>query len=53
MNSSVPGGAAIAVTIVRNYDPERRDKKLAEYQAEPHEIDATPEVTNAATDVIE
>jgi hypothetical protein len=53
MTSSVPGGVAIAVTIVRNYNPERRDKKLAEYQAEPHEIDATLEVTNAVTDLIE
>ena len=51
--SSVPGGAPIELKIVRNYNPERRDKKLAEYQAEPHEIDATLEVTNAVTELIE
>jgi hypothetical protein len=53
LNSSVPGGASIEVKIVRNYNPERRDKKLAEYQSEPHEIDATLEVTNAVTELIE
>ena len=53
LNSSVPGGTPVPVTIVRNYNPERRDKKLAEYQSEPHEIDATLEVVNATTDLIE
>ena len=53
MPSSVPGGTPIEVKLVRNYNPERRDKKLAEYQSEPHEIDATLEVTNAVTDLLE
>lgn len=43
----------IEVKIVRSYNPERRDKKLAEYKAEPHEIDAALEVINAITDLIE
>jgi hypothetical protein len=38
---------------VRNYNPKRRDEKMAEYQGEPHEIDATLEVINAVTDLIE
>ena len=53
LNSSVPGGTPIEVKLVRNYNPERRDKKLAEYKSEPHEIDATLEVTNAVTDLVE
>jgi hypothetical protein len=53
MPSSVPGGTPVEVKIVRSYNPERRDKKVAEYQGEPHEIDATLEVTNAVTDLIE
>lgn len=46
-------GVPMPVTIVRNYDPERRDKKMAEYKAEPHEIDAALEVVNAVTDLVE
>jgi len=41
------------VTIVRNYDPNERDRKIAEYKSEAHEIDATLEVINAVTDLIE
>ena len=50
-NSST--GVPIVATIVRHYDVEKRDKKMAEYQSEPHEIDAALEVVNAVTDLIE
>jgi hypothetical protein len=46
-------GVAIEVRIVRNYDPNRRDKKLAEYQDEPKLINSTLEVINATTDLVE
>jgi hypothetical protein len=46
-------GVPIDVRIVRNYDPVRRDQKLAEYKGEPHEIDSTLEVINAVTDLVE
>lgn len=46
-------GVATEVKIVRYYDPNIRDKKLAEFRTEPHEIDAALEVVNATTDLIE
>lgn len=46
-------GIPFEVKIVRNYDPDRRDKKMAEYKGEPHEIDAALEVINAVTDLVE
>jgi len=46
-------GIPMEVKLVRNYDPERRDKKMAEYRSEPHEIDAALEVTNAITDLVD
>jgi hypothetical protein len=46
-------GIPFEVKIVRNYDPERRDKKLVEYKSEPHEIDSVLEVVNAVTDLLE
>jgi hypothetical protein len=46
-------GVAIEVRMVRNYDPNRRDKKLSEYQDEPKLINSTLEVINATTDIIE
>jgi hypothetical protein len=46
-------GVPMEVKLVRNYNVERRDKKMAEYQSEPHEIDAALEVTNAITELIE
>ena len=46
-------GIPFEVKIVRNYDPERRDNKVAEYKGEAHEIDATLEVVNAVTDLLE
>jgi hypothetical protein len=46
-------GIPFEVKIVRNYNPDQRDKKIAEYKSEPHEIDSALEVTNAVTDLIE
>ncbi len=46
-------GVPLEVKLIRNYAPERRDKKMAEYAAEPGEIDAALEVINAVTDLIE
>lgn len=43
----------VEVKIVRNYDPVLRDKMLAMYRSEPHEIDAALEVVNAVTDLVE
>lgn len=45
-------GVATDVKIVRNYEPEQRDKMVAMYKAEPHEIDAALEIANAVTDLI-
>ncbi|MCC7333578.1 MAG: hypothetical protein IT422_00685 [Pirellulaceae bacterium] len=41
------------VKVVRNFDPRERDAKIALYQEEPMLIDATLEVVNATTDLIE
>lgn len=46
-------GVNLEVKLVRNYDPELRDKRITMYKAEPHEIDAALEVVNAITDLIE
>lgn len=46
-------GINLDIKLVRNYDPELRDKRIAEYKSEPHEIDAALEVVNAVTDLIE
>lgn len=46
-------GVNLEVKLVRNYDPELRDKKMAMYKSEPHEIDAALEVVNAITDLME
>ncbi len=46
-------GVPLEVKLIRNYSPERRDKKMAEYAAEPGEIDSALEVVNAITDLIE
>lgn len=48
-STSVP----LEVKIVRNYDPELRDKNLAIFKSEAHEIDSALEVVNAVTDLIE
>lgn len=41
------------VKIRRYYDPRERDEKAEEYRSEPNQIDATLEVVNAVTDLIE
>jgi hypothetical protein len=46
-------GIPFDVKIVRNYDPNLRDKRVAEFKSEPHEIDSTLEVINAVTDLVE
>lgn len=46
-------GEALEVKIVRNFDPVERDKKLELYRSEPSIVDATLEVVNATTDLIE
>jgi 2-succinyl-5-enolpyruvyl-6-hydroxy-3-cyclohexene-1-carboxylate synthase len=46
-------GIVTSVKIIRHYDPNLRDKKIAEFRTEPHEIDAALEVVNATTDLIE
>lgn len=40
------------IKLVRNYDPELRDRKILEYKSEPREIDAALEVINAITDLV-
>lgn len=52
---SVPSstGVNIEVKIVRHYDPVTRDKMIAAFKSEPHEIDGALEVINATTDLIE
>lgn len=46
-------GEAIEIRIVRNFDPKGRDTKLELYRSEPMMVDATLEVVNAVTDLIE
>lgn len=46
-------GVPVEIKIQRHYDPLARDAKLAEYRAEPHQIDASLEIVNATTDLIE
>jgi hypothetical protein len=46
-------GETVEVKIVRYFDPAERDKKVAMFKSEPHEIDAALEVVNAVTDLIE
>jgi len=48
-----PGGPVTEVRIRRYYDPAQRDAKLELYRSEPSVIDATLEVSNAVTDLIE
>lgn len=52
-NIATSTGVPMPVTIIRNYDPNERDRKIAEYKSEAHEIDATLEVINAVTDLLE
>lgn len=46
-------GQEIEVKIIRNFDPRARDAKLELYRSEPSTVDATLEVTNAITDLME
>lgn len=46
-------GEAMQIRIIRHYDADQRDKMIAMFKSEPHEIDAALEVTNAVTDLIE
>lgn len=50
---TAPGGAVTEVRIRRYYDPAERDAKIELYRTEPSLIDATLEVVNATTDLIE
>jgi len=50
VNSS---GTPVEIKLVRHYDPVKRDKMVAIYKSEVHEIDAALEVVNAVTDLIE
>lgn len=51
--SSNPGAVAREVKIRRYFDPVERDNKVALFKSEPSLIDATLEVINATTDLIE
>ena len=46
-------GEKVEVKIVRAYDPATRDRMLELYRSEPSVIDATLEVVNAITDLVE
>ncbi len=48
-----PNGPVTEVRIRRYYDPQEKDRRLALYRSEPSVIDATLEVVNATTDLIE
>jgi len=50
---TAPGGAVTEVRIRRYYDPAQRDAKRELYRAEPSIVDATLEVVNATTDLME
>lgn len=50
---TTPGGAVTEVRIRRYYDPQDRDNKMESYRREPSVIDATLEVVNATTDLLE
>lgn len=50
---TVQGGAVTEIRVRRYYDPAERDAKVELYRSEPSVIDATLEVVNATTDLIE
>jgi hypothetical protein len=51
---TAPTDESVKVANVRKYyDQKERDKKVEEYTSEPARIDATLEVTNATTDLLE
>jgi len=51
--SQSTGAEARAVKIVRHFDPKQRDEKIDLFRSEPSKVDATLEVVNAVTDLIE
>lgn len=53
INSTIPGGPPVTVTIVRYYEPTERDRLVAMYASEAAAIDAALEVANAITDLAE
>jgi hypothetical protein len=48
-----PGGTVTEVRVRRYFDPTERDRKVELYRSEPNVIDATLEVINATTDLVE
>jgi hypothetical protein len=50
---TVQGGSMTEIRIRRYFDPVERDKHVESYRREPSVIDATLEITNAVTDLIE
>ena len=48
-----PTGTPVEIKLVRHYDPVKRDRMVAMYKSEAHEIDSALEVINAVTDLIE
>jgi hypothetical protein len=50
---TAPGGAVTEVRIRRYFDPAERDSRRELYRSEPSTIDATLEVVNATTDLLE
>ena len=46
-------GTPVEVKIVRHFDPVQRDKMVAMFKSEPHEIDSALEVINAVTDLVD
>lgn len=50
---TTPGGPVTEIRIRRYFDPKVRDFKISALAAEPATIDATLEVINATTDLIE
>lgn len=50
---TVQGGSMTEIRIRRYFDPVERDKHVESYRSEPSIIDATLEITNAVTDLIE
>lgn len=53
LTPSIPNGQPLEVNIRRYYDPKERDRMVDLYASEPTIIDATLEVANAVTDLIE
>lgn len=50
---TTPGGTVTEVRIRRYFDPVERDARRELYRSEPSVIDATLEIVNATTDLIE